>query len=70
MEILHATCPNDPNHKEFVFSVRLAQNWIVSEDGTCLSKSSTLEVLQWPSIGETWICNKCGAVADVTINYT
>ena len=29
------TCPNDPEHKEFVMHVMVPETWILNEDGDC-----------------------------------
>ena len=63
---MKATCPNNPDHKEFVTTAHVMQEWKVDENGEFIDVTDdSLEVSHWPSSYNLWTCNECYADAVV-----
>ena len=63
---LKATCPNDPNHKNFLTVAHVTQDWEVDEEGNFIAHVTGGEqVIHGPDPGNSWTCVECGAAAKV-----
>ena len=63
---MKATCPNDPDHKQFITVAHVSQDWLVDTHGDFIEFAGTDgEVVAGPDPGNTWTCADCGAEADV-----
>lgn len=62
---MKATCPNDPEHKQFLTTAHLMQEWVVDEHGNFVEHSLDLETSHGPDSGNIWTCYTCGAQAEV-----
>lgn len=63
---MKAVCTNDANHKEFVTSVAVSQEWKVDENGELIMvENSCAGVIKEPSAENIWHCAICGAKAIV-----
>jgi hypothetical protein len=64
---MKATCPKDPEHKEFYATAHVAEEWIVDETGQFLDHADLPgEVTHAPGPDDVWTCKECGAEAVVT----
>jgi hypothetical protein len=64
---MKATCPNDPNHKEFLTVAHVTEDWVVDEFGEFVEiwDQNQTEVVANPHPDNTWTCKICGATAVV-----
>jgi len=64
---MRATCPNSPEHKEFVTCATVCEDWIVDEEGnwTTTPKYSDTVTVHGPNIDNVWTCTECGQEAVV-----
>lgn len=62
---MKATCPRNPNHKEFRANATIREEWIVDENGYFLKIGDTQagQLMDAPSMSEEWTCAICGEVA-------
>ena len=61
-----ATCPNDPEHKTFLTTAHVMQEWKVDEQGEFIKATrECLEVTAYPDAGNIWVCASCRAEAVV-----
>ncbi|MFF2532341.1 hypothetical protein ACFVS2_25865 [Brevibacillus sp. NPDC058079] len=63
---MKAVCPNNPEHKEFITSAHVVQDWIVDESGNYLSVAEDVQTTHGPHKENTWNCRICLAEAIVT----
>ena len=56
-------CPKDPEHKTFVTTAHVSEDWIVDECGNFIESAGVQEVIADPNPENTWQCNECGAEA-------
>lgn len=57
-------CPNHKNHRRFVTTAHVVQDWIVDECGDFQEVvEDCSEVASDPCVENTWTCNKCGKEA-------
>lgn len=65
---MKATCPKNPDHKKFVTTAHVMQDWVVDENGEFLEEMNPcVEVTHFPSHENVWTCcaDGCGALAVV-----
>ena len=62
---MKATCPNDPEHKQFVTTAHVTEEWIVDEHGEWVRTLQSLETAHGPDSGNIWTCFLCGTEAKV-----
>ena len=62
---MKAICPKDANHKEFITTAHVVQDWKVDETGSFLEEVDTTEITHGPNVDNTWECAVCGAEAIV-----
>ena len=58
-----AVCPNNPDHKEFITTAHVMDEWLVDENGDFLDTLRNLETVHGPDPQNIWTCNECGARA-------
>jgi len=63
---MKAVCPNSPDHKQFVTTAHIVEEWLVDETGSFIEVVNTgLEVSHGPDSGNIWTCVDCSAEAEV-----
>lgn len=62
---MKATCPNNPEHKEFLTVATVLEEWKVDERGEWLETCQTLDPVHRPDPGNVWTCCVCGEQAEV-----
>lgn len=62
---MKATCPNNPEHKEFSTTAHEVHDWKVDEEGNFLDDLGCSETAAKPDAGNIWTCIECGAEATV-----
>jgi len=61
---MKARCPKNPEHKRFIATATVLEEWLVDENGDFLSHANMPgEVTHKPSPGDVWSCEDCGADA-------
>ncbi len=65
MRNLKATCPVNPDHKTFVTTAHVMEEWKVDEHGEFIEVTMTLQVDVGPDPDNIWCCSECGAQAMV-----
>lgn len=61
---MKARCPNSPEHKEFVTTAHIVQDWVVNEKGDFLQVvTECVETTHQPDPDNIWSCRECGAEA-------
>lgn len=65
---MKAICPNNPNHKKFVTSAHVVEEWVVDESGNFVEVLSTLETAHGPNPDNLWFCYECGTDAEVLLD--
>lgn len=65
---MKATCPTNPEHKEFITVAHVSQDWKVDDEGNFLEVSGpdAVDTVAGPHSGNSWECTECGAEANVT----
>ena len=63
---MKAICPNKCTDNEFITVAHMSEYWLVDEAGDFIEVVEPGECLQGPMVGNTWVCNVCGAEAEVT----
>lgn len=62
-----ARCPKNPDHKRFVTTAHVMQDWMVDEKGEYLEEViRCVEVTHDPHPDNLWTCYECGETAVVT----
>lgn len=63
---MRAVCPENSNHKTFITTAHVVQDWQVDERGNYLDTvSDCIEVSAAPDKDNVWVCFKCGATAEL-----
>lgn len=63
---MKAVCPNNKEHKEFITSAHVMQDWKVDEQGNFLAVTDeSVQTSHGPNPDNTWTCVACGAEAKV-----
>lgn len=63
---MKATCPNNPEHKKFVTTGHIMQDWLVDEYGNWLDTvASCLQITHEANPDNVWTCLTCGSAAMV-----
>lgn len=57
---IQATCPTSPDHKKFITTAHVVEEWVVDANGNFLDLVSTLETVHGPDDGNIWTCKECG----------
>jgi hypothetical protein len=65
--MIAAVCPTDPEHKEFITTAHVMEDWVVDEHGSWLSTMESIQTDHGPDPDNTWYCRTCGADAIVTV---
>lgn len=64
---MRARCPKSPDHKRFLTTAHVVEDWVVDENGDFLEKADeAIEVSAPPHPQNTWTCQECGAEAEVS----
>lgn len=59
-------CPENPEHKQFVTTAHVMQDWFVDENGNFVAVATEcVEVTHRPDPDNVWTCLVCGAEAIV-----
>ena len=58
-----AKCPNDPNHKRFITTAHVVEEWVVDKHGNWIDTIQSLETTHRPDKDNVWNCYECGAIA-------
>lgn len=56
---MFASCPKNPNHKRFITTAHVVENWIVDETGGFIDNLGSIETAQDPDPGNLWACADC-----------
>lgn len=62
---LLAKCPKDDSHKKFITVAHVSEDWCVDENGNFIESRGILETVAPPQPENTWVCDVCGAEAEV-----
>ena len=64
---MKAVCPKDPEHKKFITTAHISEDWIVDEHGNFLEHPANpdAQVTHGPDSRNNWSCAVCGAAAKV-----
>lgn len=58
-------CPRDSNHKTFVTSAVVCEDWLVDGDGNFIEvRGQCTDIFHKPQPGNSWECDECGAEAE------
>jgi hypothetical protein len=60
---MRARCSNNPEHKRFLTTAHVVEEWAVDERGDWIETFQTLEVTHGPDTANVWTCVECGADA-------
>ena len=64
---MKAVCPKNPNHKKFIVTAHVTQEWEVDDTGDFIRCTSECDdVTHAPDAQDIWECSECGAEATVT----
>lgn len=65
-----ATCPTNPDHKQFITVIHISEDVVVDENGYFLEVAPYPDRQQThgPNIDNDWQCVECGALATVEIH--
>lgn len=63
---MRAICPNDENHKEFITSAHIMQDWVVDDSGDFIRVHEDLVTTHKPDPDNEWTCAICKERAVVT----
>lgn len=61
-----ATCPNNPDHDEFLTTAHVMDEWLVDRHGDFIDTKENLETIHGPNSDNIWTCAECGTAAVVT----
>ena len=57
---MKATCPNNPEHRRFITTAHVSQEWLVDETGDFIEELvSCLDITHRPDSGNEWVCADC-----------
>ncbi|MDA1674754.1 hypothetical protein [Bacillus cereus group sp. TH152-1LC] len=63
---MKAVCPKNKNHKEFITTAHVVQEWKVDAEGDWLKTvDNCVQVTHKPNRDDVWTCAVCGAEAEV-----
>jgi hypothetical protein len=62
---MHAKCPRNAGHNRFVTVAHVSEYWVVDETGEFIDKRGDGQVTHRPHPDNIWICDECGALAEV-----
>jgi hypothetical protein len=62
---MRVTCPNDPEHKEFITTAHEMHDWVVDSEGNFLRDLGCVQIDCAPDKDNIWSCNICGVDAIV-----
>lgn len=62
---MKATCPNNQEHKRFVTTAHVMEDWLVDECGNFLEALEIIQTDHGPDPENNWTCADCGAQAKV-----
>jgi len=58
-------CPKNPEHKFFVTSAVICQDWLVDGEGNFIEvREECTEIFARPQIENIWECDECGEEAE------
>ena len=60
---MHAVCPKDSDHAEFIATGYEEHDWLVDEHGSFIADLSCGDT-KGPDMGSEWRCAECGAIAE------
>ena len=60
---MKAICPKDPDHKIFITTAHVMEEWLVDEKGNWIETLSSLETTHAPDFDNIWTCGICGTEA-------
>jgi hypothetical protein len=62
-----AVCPKNPEHKLFITTAHVMQEWVVTPTGEFVRESvrGVVEVTHAPSFNNCWTCAECGTEAKI-----
>ena len=62
------TCLKNPDHKQFVVSAHVAQEWVVDDEGQFVrvDQGSLDTCVHHPNSQDYYVCYECGEDANVT----
>ncbi|MFY0516504.1 hypothetical protein ACOMCU_01545 [Lysinibacillus sp. UGB7] len=64
---MKAVCPKDKEHKLFITTAHVVQEWVVDENGDFNSVAKEcIETLHGPQMENSWTCKICGAEASLS----
>ena len=64
MKTVKAACPNDKEHKLFITTAHVLQEWVVDENANFHSVANEcIETVHGPHMENSWTCKICGAEA-------
>jgi len=63
-----ASCPNNKDHKQFITTANVMEEWKVDEHGEFIEVMTSLQVNHGPDPANIWTCAICGAEAVVAAN--
>jgi hypothetical protein len=62
-----ASCPKNPEHKQFITTAHVMQDWKVDECGNFIEcVDDAVETTHGPNAQTLWTCAICGAEANVS----
>jgi hypothetical protein len=64
---MRAFCPNNAEHKRFVTTAHILEEWVVDEAGNWIKTEQALEITHGPDPYNTWVCYECGEPATVVV---
>lgn len=64
---IKATCPKNPEHKQFITTAHVVETWVVEADGTFIESIESVEVTHKPDPRNLWTCATCEADAKVEV---
>lgn len=62
---MRVTCPKSKEHKKFLTSVHVVEEWIVDERGKLIERVKMIQVDEGPDREGLWVCETCGEIANV-----
>lgn len=63
---MKAICPKNPNHKKFITTAHVMEEWVVDSKGNWVETRQSLQVDHGPNPDNEWNCAVCGEKAEVT----
>jgi len=67
---MKAICLNSFEHREFITTAHVMQDWTVDENGNFIEVRQTLETTSKPDADNLWTCAICGRTAKVLRDVT